>query len=145
MAITYENVIYDRVIDSLQTILADEFSIPVLFDDTAERGNQSFLITPVSDSLIDFAANSQTRNYAVEISYQVQSSGNYTKNVVKQITEMTERLKRLLYNNSAYSPSDSYKWHDGRVQSIEYSRNEDDNSIINSVTGFECTIGEVIG
>ena len=143
MAVTYENVLFDRVISGLHTLIADEFSIPILFDE--HEGNQSFLITPVSDSLIDFAANSQTRNYAVEISYQVQSSGNYTKNVVKQITEMTERLKRLLYNNSAYSPSDSYKWHDGRVQSIEYSRNEDDNSIINSVTGFECTIGEVIG
>ena len=143
MAVTYKNVVYDRVISSLHTLIADEFSIPILFDE--HEGNQSFLITPVSDSLIDFAANSQTRDYAVEISYQVQSSGDYTKNVVKQITEMTERLKRLLYNNSAYSPSDSYKWHDGRVQSIEYSRNEDDNSIINSVTGFECTIGEVIG
>jgi predicted heme/steroid binding protein len=143
MAVTYENVVYDRVISSLHTLIADEFSIPILFDE--HEGNQSFLITPVSDSLIDFAANSQTRAYAVEISYQVQSSGDYTKNVVKQITEMTERLKRLLYNNSAYSPSDSYKWHDGRVQSIEYSRNEDDNSIINSVTGFECTIGEIIG
>ena len=143
MAVTYENVVYDRVISSLHTLIADEFSIPILFDE--HEGNQSFLITPVSDSLIDFAANSQTRDYAVEISYQVQSSGDYTKNVVKQITEMTERLKRLLYNNSAYSPSDSYKWHDGRVQSIEYSRNEDDNSIINSVTGFECTIGEIIG
>ena len=143
MAVTYENVLFDRVISGLHTLKADEFSTPILFDE--HEGNQSFLITPVSDSLIDFAANSQTRNYAVEISYQVQSSGDYTKNVVKQITEMTERLKRLLYNNSAYSPSDSYKWHDGRVQSIEYSRNEDDNSIINSVTGFECTIGEVIG
>ena len=143
MAVTYENVVYDRVISSLHTLIADEFSIPILFDE--HEGNQSFLITPVSDSLMDFAANSQTRAYAVEISYQVQSSGDYTKNVVKQITEMTERLKRLLYNNSAYSPSDSYKWHDGRVQSIEYSRNEDDNSIINSVTGFECTIGEIIG
>jgi|TARA_Y100000034_G_scaffold7258_1_gene8046 nucleoside-diphosphate-sugar epimerase len=143
MAVTYENVLFDRVISGLHTLIADEFSIPILFDE--HEGNQSFLITPVSDSLIDFAANSQTRDYAVEISYQVQSSGDYTKNVVKQITEMTERLKRLLYNNSAYSPSDSYKWHDGRVQSIEYSRNEDDNSIINSVTGFECTIGEVIG
>ena len=143
MAVTYENVLFDRVISGLHTLIADEFSIPILFDE--HEGNQSFLITPVSDSLIDFAANSQTRNYAVEISYQVQSSGDYTKNVVKQITEMTERLKRLLYNNSSYSPSDSYKWHDGRVQSIEYSRNEYDNSIINSVTGFECTIGEVIG
>tara|TARA_R100001163_G_C5050226_1_gene187105 strand:+ start:973 stop:1404 length:432 start_codon:yes stop_codon:yes gene_type:complete len=143
MAITYENVIYDRVIESLHSLLANEFSIPIYFDE--HKGNQSFLITPDTDTLIEYAANSQTRTYGLNISYQLMASGNYTKNVIKQVTGMTERLKRLLFNNSAYSPSDSYKWHDGRVQSISYSRNEDDNSIIASEVSFECTVGEVIG
>ena len=143
MAITYENVIYDRVIDSLHGLIADEFNIPIYFDE--HEGNQSFLITPDDDTLIEYAANSQTRTYSVSISYQLLSSGNYNKNVIKQVTEVTERLKRLLFNNSAYSPSDSYKWHDGRVQSISYSRDEDDNSIVSSNTSFECTVGEVIG
>tara|TARA_R110002020_G_scaffold208466_4_gene414237 strand:+ start:1034 stop:1465 length:432 start_codon:yes stop_codon:yes gene_type:complete len=143
MAITYENVIYDRVIESLHSLLANEFSIPIHFDE--HEGNQSFLITPDTDTLIEYAANSQTRTYGLNISYQLMASGNYTKNVIKQVTGMTERLKRLLFNNSAYSPSDSYKWHDGRVQSISYSRNEDDSSIIASEVSFECTVGEVIG
>lgn len=143
MAITYENVIYDRVIDSLHSLIADEFSIPINFDE--HEGNQSFLIMPGDDTLTEYAANSQTRTYSVDVSYQIISSGNYTRNIVKQVTEMTERLKRLLFNNSAYSPSDSYKWHDGRVQSISYSRNEDDDSLIGSITSFECSVGEVIG
>jgi len=45
MAISYENVIYDRVIESLSSIIANEFSIPINYD--AHEGNQSFLITPV--------------------------------------------------------------------------------------------------
>ena len=143
MAITYENVIYDRVIDSLHSLIADEFSIPINFDE--HEGNQSFLIMPGDDTLTEYAANSQTRTYSVDVSYQIISSGNYTRNIVKQVTEMTERLKRLLFNNSAYSPSDSYKWHDGRVQSISYSRNEDDDSLIGSITSFECSVGEVLG
>ena len=105
MAITYENVIYDRVIESLHSLLANEFSIPIHFDE--HEGNQSFLITPDTDTLIEYAANSQTRTYGLNISYQLMASGNYTKNVIKQVTGMTERLKRLLFNNSAYSPSDS--------------------------------------
>ena len=48
MAITYTNVIYDNVIDSLNTLISDEFSIPVRYDD--HTGNQSFLITPATSS-----------------------------------------------------------------------------------------------
>tara|TARA_R110002020_G_scaffold155722_1_gene336978 strand:- start:14951 stop:15382 length:432 start_codon:yes stop_codon:yes gene_type:complete len=143
MAIAYENVINDRVVNSLYGLIADEFSIPIYFN--GHEGNQSFLITPDDDTLIEYAANSQTRTYALSISYQLLSPGDYNKNVIKQVTEVTERLKRLLFNNSAYSPSDSYKWHDGRVQSISYLRNEDDSSMVSSNTNFECTVGEVIG
>ena len=69
MAISYENVIYDRVIESLSSIIADEFSIPIHYD--AHEGNQSFLITPVSDELEDSLTSGQTRNCEVEISYQL--------------------------------------------------------------------------
>ena len=49
MAVTYENVIYDRVINNLHSIVADECSIPAYMD--AHDGNQSLLITPVSDEI----------------------------------------------------------------------------------------------
>jgi|TARA_R100000049_G_C1897031_1_gene48241 hypothetical protein len=142
MAITYENVIYDRVIDSLQTILADEFSIPVLFDE--HEGNQSFLITPVDDTLITLISKGQARTYIVNISYQLDSGGNYTKNSVKQVTEIAERVKRIIFNNTAYSPSSTYKWHDGRIESIVYSRDEDDPSLLNAVLQFNCASMETL-
>jgi hypothetical protein len=144
MAITYENVIYDRVIDSLQTILANEFSIPVLFDDTAERGNQSFLITPAGDDLEESVVTGQVRNYTVSINYELRSAGNYTKNSVKQVTEITERLKRLLYNNRTYSVSGTNRFYNGSVNTIAYERDEDDPGIIRSITSLTVTTMELI-
>ena len=140
MAITFENVIQTRVIDGLYSLIADEFSLPIHFD---EHKGHSFLIQPITDNLIEITGNSQARDYSTAISYQVKASGNYTKNSIKQVTEVTERLKRLIFNNTSYSPSSSYKWHDGRVISIEYLRDEDDPSLISSLSTFNCTSTEV--
>jgi len=142
MAITYENVIYDRVVDSLHNLIANEFSIPIYFDE--HEGNQSFLITPSDDTLITLISKGQSREYGLSISYQLESGGNYTKNSVKQVTEIAERMKRLIYNNTAYNPSSSYKWHDGRIESITYSRNEDDTTLLGVNLQFNCAVTETL-
>ena len=61
MAITFENVHYDRVIDSLNTLLSNEFSIPVRYDEYALP--QSFLLLPQSDDLAEVLSFGQTREY----------------------------------------------------------------------------------
>ena len=142
MAVTYENVIYDRVINNLHSIMADEFSIPIYFD--AHEGNQSFLITPVSDELEDSLTSGQTRNCEVEISYQLTSSGNYTKNSVKQVSEIAERLKRLLYNNRNYAVSGTTKFYNGIVSGVTYERDEDDDGLLRSILSFTCTTMELV-
>ncbi len=138
MAITYENVVFDRVIESLNTLLADEFSIPIRYDE--HKGNQSFLITPGEDELIEHHSTGQSRTYSVAIQYQLVSGGEYTKNNVKQVSEITERVKRLIHNNTAYSPSSTYKWHDGRIETITYSRGD---GILSADMEFTCTVTEV--
>ena len=142
MAITYENVIQDRVIDSLYTLLADEFAIPIHFDE--HEGNQSFLITPVTDEIEDSLTGGQVRNYTVQISYELQSGGNYTKNSMKQISEITERLKRLLYNNRDYTVSGTSQFYNGIVNSIVYERDADDQELLRSMSSFTCTTMELI-
>ena len=61
MAITFENVHYDRVIDSLNTLLSNEFSIPVRYDEYTLP--QSFLLLPQSDDLAEVLSFCQTREY----------------------------------------------------------------------------------
>ena len=142
MAVTYENVIYDRIINNLHSIMADEFSMPIYFD--AHEGNQSFLITPVSDELEESLTSGQIRNCEVEISYQLTSSGNYTKNSVKQVSEIAERLKRLLYNNRNYAVSGTTKFYNGIVNGVTYERDEDDDGLLRGIVSFTCTTMELV-
>ena len=138
MAITYENVSYDRVVKTLCSLLADEFSIPVYFEE--HEGNQSFLISLAEDQLDESLLSGQTRNHTVTISYQLASNGNYTKNSVKQVSSIMERLKRLLYNNR----NTADKFFDGKVETIEYNRDEDNQNLLNGILSFSCMTMEIL-
>ena len=137
MAITYENVVYDRVIESLYALLGNEFGIPIRFDE--HKGNQSFLITLGDDELVGLISTGQTREYSVGISYQLVAGGDYGKNQIKQVSEIAERVKKLIHNNTAYSPSGTYKWHDGRIETITYAQTE---GILSATIAFACVSTE---
>ena len=78
MAITFENVYKERVIDILQKLLKENIaSIPVLFDE--HRGQESFLITPSVDNFVEFSSNVHVREYTTTINYQLVKGVEYTK------------------------------------------------------------------
>jgi len=141
MAITFENIHYDRVIDSLNTLLSDEFSIPVRYDDYTLP--QSFLLLPESDDLIEQLSTGQVREYGVSIGYQLKIGGKYGRQNMKQVSSKAEQVKRLIINNTAYSPSSSYKWHGANITSIEYEKDEDDPSLLRALMTFNCIVTEV--
>ena len=140
MPITFTNTIYDDVIDSLATIINDEFIIPVHYDE--HRSNQSFLLIPESDTLIEHLSSGISREYSISVEYQVKSGGTYNKNSFKQVSNIMERFKRLVFNNINYSSGTS--WFDGRVTDIEYSRDEDDETLLKGVATFVCNNIEII-
>ncbi len=140
MAITYENVI-DRVLDGVSDLLATEFPGTGIFFDKI-RGN-SFLITPGTDELIGLLAQGQSRLYSLSISYELRAK-QLSKATLKELTNIAERVKRLFApdNNSNYSPSGTYKWHDGRSESISYEQSEDDPDLWMATISFICTVVE---
>ena len=140
MPITFTNVIQDNVIKPLNNLISDEFSIPVRYD--KHTGNQSFLLTPEADSIITHTTATQVREYEVNISYELKTGGSYSKNTIKQISNIIERLKRLIQNNSAHTSSGTYYWHDGNITNIEYEREEDDQTLLRSNATFNCIVQE---
>tara|TARA_R110002110_G_scaffold156731_5_gene352208 strand:+ start:265 stop:687 length:423 start_codon:yes stop_codon:yes gene_type:complete len=140
MPITFTNTIYDDVIDSLATIINDEFTIPIHYDE--HRGNQSFLLTPESDTLLEHLSSGISREYSISVEYQVKSGGTYNKNSFKQVSNIMERFKRLVFNNINYSSGTS--WFDGRITDIDYSRDEDDGTLLKGVATFVCNNIEII-
>jgi hypothetical protein len=82
------------------------------------------------------------RNYDVSIVYTLMRGGGW-KSVKMHLTSMAEHLKKLIFNNSNYSPSGDYKFHDGKVESIEYEQDEDDLDLWRANILFNCTVTEV--
>ena len=142
MPITYTNILKDNVIDSISTLLSNEFSIPISYD--KHTGNQSFLINPTDDSLIEIINEGQSREYSVTISYQLKVGGSYDINNISQLSSIAERVKRLILNNSAYSPSSNYKFHNGSIENITYEKDEVDPSILRAIINFKCIVLEVV-
>ena len=139
MAITFENVIFDRVIDNLNSIIANEFGIQIFYDE--HQGNQSFLLQPVTDEVLDTLSHGQIREVTLNIQYELDLSNNITKNSFKQVMSITERLKRLLFNNNTFSVSGENQFRNGSVGSVEYEQ-EDDK--IRSITTFTCQTLELV-
>lgn len=139
MPITFTNTIYDDVMESLVTLINDEFAIPVHYDE--HRGNQSFLLIPESDTLVTYMSSGAQREYNILVNYQLKFGGQYTKNNIKQVSNVMERLKRLVFNNVSYSNGE--KWFDANISSIEYEIDEDDPTLLRGIGTFNCQNIEV--
>ena len=140
MPITFTNTIYDDVMESLITLINDEFSIPVHYDE--HRGNSSFLLIPESDTLVTYMSSGAQREYNILVNYQLKFGGQYNKNNIKQVSNIMERLKRLILNNVSYSSGE--KWFDANISSIEYEIDEDDPTLLRGIGTFNCQNIEVI-
>jgi hypothetical protein len=140
MPITFTNTIYDDVMESLATLINNEFAIPVHYDE--HRGNQSFLLVPESDTLVTYMSSGAQREYDILVNYQLKFGGQYTKNNIKQVSNVMERLKRLILNNVSYSNGE--KWFDANISNIEYEIDEDDPTLLRGIGTFNCQNIEVI-
>ena len=136
---SYANVVYENVIESLQDIIRKEFNIPVIDE---HRGNQYFIIDPQGDTLIQMISSGQSRDYEVDIIYTLMRGGGF-KSVKTQLTSTAEHLKRLIHNNTSYSPSGVYKYHDGRIETVNYEQDEENLDLWRANLSFNCTVTEI--
>tara|TARA_R100000808_G_scaffold2941_3_gene10969 strand:- start:4313 stop:4759 length:447 start_codon:yes stop_codon:yes gene_type:complete len=146
--ITYVNTFKTNILDPLDSLLANEFNIPIHYDSDFEiRGTQFFNITPISDELIENRIGSEARSYALSIRYYRHVSGKKAKNThITPSMEIAERLKRLIKNNSNYTSGSTYYWHDAILDNVNYNLEDDDVSpdhvIVEAL--FNATVEEVL-
>lgn len=133
---TYENVAYDKIIDGIITILADNLKIPITMD--THRGNHSILIVPESDDINSVLVAGQLRDYTILISYEL-NIGTMSENSFKQVSNTVEKIKRLFAPDKNATVTDY--WFGGRVESVTYERPEDESKILALIT-FTCTYME---
>ncbi len=126
--------------DSIEKLLEDEFNIPVLHE---HKGNESITVNLVEDSLVINLGDAQQRNYDFSIVYTMSKAGEF-ETVKDHLTNRAERIKRLLFNNSNYSPSGTLKFFNGNVDSITYENDEDNPELWRSNMSFSCNSLESI-
>ena len=57
---------------------------------------------------------------------------------------IAEIIKRLLLDNRNYESNNISSWYGGQVSSVEYTRDEEYDTISNVIISFQCNVNEVI-
>ena len=97
--VTFENIFKSRVLDNIHKLIKQTIpSVPLFYDE--HRGQESFLIRPVSDTFIDYASNAHIRQYVTEISFQIHIGSEFTRHHdLQRLTDKAELVKRIFFNN----------------------------------------------
>ena len=130
MATQYTSVLRANVIEPLESLIKGEFNkLPVYYDnDFQNRGNFFLRMIPVQDELDQPTTEDQIRVYGILLRLYRRTPGIFSKrNNFEQLMNYADRIKRLIGNNSNYSPSSSYKCNDAVISFVNYEQELEDN------------------
>ena len=142
--VEFNNIYKAKVLDNIQKLIKQTIpGVPLYYDE--HRGQESFLITPVSDAFVDFASNAHIRQFTTEISFQIHSGSEFTRDRdIKRLTDIAELLKRIFFNNRDLELLNITEWYNAKVLDIVYQRSEEDTEVESFVLTLECNVNEVM-
>ena len=162
MSITYENIYNDRFFEPLREIFYEEFDIKMTMDiDYQERGSHWFNLIPISDEGDEMRSSGQHRLYGAKLKYYEFYKKERDHTWFKYMTDIGERVKRLIGNNSNFTvkatwvsqsgtwasttttwsnTKDTYCWHEMLVD-VDYNpeRSEDEEKNKLGIIDFDIT------
>lgn len=138
--VAFTNNFKTTVLDNIQKLIKQTIpSIPLYYD--RHRGQESFLLRPVSDNFIEYASNAHVRIYTVEISFEIESGSDFTRDKdILRMTDIAELVKRIFFDNRNLIDA----WYNASVASVVYERDEEDTEKERFILTLECNVNEVI-
>jgi hypothetical protein len=142
--VEFENIFKTRVLDNVHKLIKQTIpSVPLFYDE--HKGQESFLIRPVSDTFVDYASNAHIRTYITEISFEIHSGSEFTRDKdVQRLTDKAELVKRIFFNNRDLEALGVTEWFNAKVTDIVYERDTDDTERERFVMTLECNVNEVV-
>ena len=155
-----------KVLDALRDLIIDEFpGTPVVFEDPERlrpKFSQFFNIIPGESVVLERYAGSSLREYEAFIRFYLRKPrlDNFKTNLFDYMSNIGERLTKLILNNNKYEDTrDSfsenldgfgelpdpfvtvrtYRWHHGRIESIDYNPSRSDREDKRDLQIFEAT------
>ena len=100
MAITFENVFKDKILDTIRTFLNTEFAgtISVYTGNFKNMGNQSIRLTPVGNDLTQTLVPGEIRDYIVNVGYYFKEKA-LKRDAWEHILRMVSRIENLFDDN----------------------------------------------
>jgi len=140
--VTFENIYKERVLDNIQKLIKQTIpSVPLYYDE--HKGQESFLIRPISDTFIDYASNAHIRQYITEISFEIHSGSEFTRHHdVQRLTDKAELVKRIFFDNRDLEALNVNQWFNAKVTDIVYERDTEDTERERFVMTLECNVNE---
>lgn len=138
--VAFTNNFKTTVLDNIQKLIKQTIpSIPLYYD--RHRGQESFLLRPVSDNFIEYASNAHVRIYTVEVSFEIESGTDFTRDKdILRMTDIAELVKRIFFDNRNLIDA----WYNASVASVVYERDEEDTEKERFILTLECNVNEVI-
>ncbi len=138
--VAFTNNFKTTVLDNIQKLIKQTIpSIPLYYD--RHRGQESFLLRPVSDNFIEYASNAHVRIYTVEVSFEIESGSDFTRDKdILRMTDIAELVKRIFFDNRNLIDA----WYNASVASVVYERDEEDTEKERFILTLECNVNEVI-
>ena len=102
MALSIENITYDKIMTPLRQKLRTEFkgALPIYFDSIAKDiGTKSLRIYPTSQSLQEKRTNTYMNLYEIEMDYIIKTNRNNEK-ALDEMYKDVSRIETVLFNNS---------------------------------------------
>ena len=118
--ITSTNQVW-KIVTDVETLLEAEFSknaVVYISDEYMGQRIEAIRLGEPDSEQLSRIAPMVTNRYAMTITMEYPVGTNRRKSKELSI-DMFERIKRLLVNNCAYTPSGVYHWHDGAIEGTD--------------------------
>ena len=131
MAVSFTNN-FKNILDKLRNVLRAEFkgSLPVYIGhETKEVSTQYLRLDPISSTLLELNAHSETREFQINMFYYF-ADPNVNKTSLDHVLRFVSRLEALIHDNITMTLTDSSSCFNCRMESTELNALEDDNEYV---------------
>ena len=138
MPITPKNN-FKHILDKLKNILRTEFgnTLPIYVGhDTKNVSSQYLRLDPISNSLLEYASFSETREYNINFLYY-SGKKDIEKVALDNVLRVVARIEALIHDNITMELSDSSKAYDCKIETTEYNTEEEEEKYVVTMS-FNC-------
>ena len=130
---------FKNILDKLSNNLRTEFgnTLPVYVGhDTKNVSSQYLRLDPISNTLLEYASFSETREYNINFLYY-SNVKDIEKVALDNVLRVAARIEALIHDNITMTLADSSSAYDCRIESTEYNTEEEEDKYVVTMS-FNC-------